>query len=66
MDYIRRHTWLRGLLCSMNPKRGRPSNPNFEFAWRVEEPFEAQVYYSSAPLRTKDHMEVLNLLEGLF
>jgi hypothetical protein len=54
-----------GLVMQHEPQKDIPSNPNFEFTWRTDEPFEARVYYSSAPLRTKDHMEVLNLLEGL-
>jgi|SRR5450631_190980 hypothetical protein len=52
-----------GLILQHEPQKGLPNNPNFEFAWRAERPFEDRFYYSSAPLRTQDHLRVLDLLE---
>jgi hypothetical protein len=52
-----------GLVLQHEPQKDRPSNPNFEFAWRAERPFEDRIYYSAAPLRTQDHLRVLDLLE---
>jgi hypothetical protein len=55
-----------GLVLQHEPQPNIASNPNFEFAWRAERPFEDRIYYSSAPLRTQDHLQVLNLLEEVF
>jgi hypothetical protein len=52
-----------GLVLQHEPQKDLPGNPNFEFSWRAERPFEDRIYYSSAPLRTEDHLQVLNLLE---
>ncbi|HEV7601762.1 MAG TPA: hypothetical protein VGO49_16095 [Bradyrhizobium sp.] len=52
-----------GLALQHEPQKDVPSNPSFEFARRAEQPFDSGIYYSSAPLRTQDHLQVLNLLE---
>jgi hypothetical protein len=54
-----------GLALQHEPQKDLPSNPSFEFARRADQPFDAGIYYSSAPLRTEDHLQVLNLLEGV-
>jgi len=45
---------------------GSAEQPEIEFARRVGRPFSDQVYFSSAPLRTVDHLEYLNQLEAVF
>lgn len=41
---------------------GRQPIP-FTLARRVNTPFDADIYYSSAPLRTEDHVRALEILE---
>jgi hypothetical protein len=38
----------------------------FTFERRAEEPFETGLYFSTAPLRTTDHIQLLNELESVF
>lgn len=40
--------------------------PAFVFDRRADQPFESSLFYSSAPLRTADHVAVLTELERLF
>jgi hypothetical protein len=54
-----------GLALQHESQKDLPSNPSFEFARRAEQPFDAGIYYSTAPLRTQDHLQVLNLLEEI-
>lgn len=57
---------LAGIILQHEPKAEGFGNPSFEFARRKDHPFDAGIYYSSAPLRTTDHMRVLDLLETIF
>ncbi|OAF06677.1 hypothetical protein AYJ54_19335 [Bradyrhizobium centrolobii] len=43
-----------------------PRPPEFVFERRAGEPYSTNQYFSSAPLRTADHMRVLNQLEKIF
>jgi len=54
-----------GVVLQHEPQREMAGVPNFEFAWRADRTFADRVYYSSAPLRTQDHLQVLDLLEQL-
>ena len=41
-------------------------NPEmFTFERRAEKPFDSGLFYSAAPLKTADHLELLNELEGI-
>lgn len=42
---------------------GRKPMP-FTIARRINVPFEAEIYYATAPLKTNDHLEVLTALEA--
>ena len=45
---------------------GKPFAPvPFTFERRLEQPFSANRYYSEAPLQTDEHIELLNMLEGI-
>ncbi len=46
--------------------KANPRSPEFLFERRAAEPYSANIYFSSAPLRTSDHMQVLDLLEKTF
>lgn len=37
----------------------------FSFERRAEQPFDAEMYYSSAPLKSKDHLKILDVLEKI-
>ncbi|MDA9463051.1 hypothetical protein [Bradyrhizobium sp. CCBAU 53415] len=43
-----------------------PRPPEFVFERRAGQPYSANEYFSSAPLRTADHMRVLDQLEKIF
>jgi hypothetical protein len=43
----------------------RPHAPEFVFERRAGEAYSSNVYFSSAPLQTKDHLKLLDSLELL-
>ena len=45
------------------PDAGMYRTSKFIFERRANEPFSRGLYFSTAPLRTNDHLELLNLLE---
>ena len=45
------------------PDTGMYKTSSFNFERRVDQPFSRNMYFSTAPLRTNDHLELLNLLE---
>ena len=55
---------LSSLEFQLDPARAGPTP--FKFERRANQPFASKLYFSSAPLRTQDHMELLELLEKLF
>ena len=52
------------LTFQLDPASGGPTP--FKFERRAHQPFGSNLYFSSAPLRTQDHLDLLELLEGLF
>jgi hypothetical protein len=56
---------VAGFAMQYEPQKDAMGNPDFEFARRKGQSYEAGIYYSSAPLRTKDHLLVLEMVEGL-
>jgi hypothetical protein len=53
-----------GFTCAIDPSVPLPVQP-FRFERKLNTPFSENRYYSAAPLRTKDHLEILNELESL-
>ena len=48
------------------PDAGMYQSPKFTFERRIQTPFSQNSYFSTAPLRSKDHLELLVLLEKTF
>lgn len=55
---------LSSLAFQLDPVSRGPTPFNFER--RANQPFASNLYFSSAPLRTQDHMGLIELLEKLF
>lgn len=45
--------------------KDRPHSPEFVFERRAATPYSENVYFSSAPLRTSDHMQMLEVFEKI-
>ena len=61
------HIQLGGIgLHNDVPDGGMYKTSKFIFERREGEPFSRNLYFSTAPLRTKDHLELLALLEKAF
>ena len=48
------------------PDAGMYRTSKFTFERRANQPFSRNLYFSTAPLRSKDHLELLALLEEVF
>ena len=48
------------------PDAGMYKTSKFTFERRANQPFSRSLYFSTAPLRSKDHLELLALLEEMF
>jgi hypothetical protein len=48
----------------LDPASGGPTP--FKFERRANQPFSSNLYYSSAPLKTQDHIRILTVIEAAF
>lgn len=56
---------LTGIEFSSEDRTKNHAPAGFTFERRLEQPFSANRYYSEAPLQTKDHLKLLDMLEGI-
>jgi hypothetical protein len=61
---VEREFKISGFSSQLDPITNGPVQ--FKFERRAGQPFSSNLYFSGAPLKTQDHINLLEVLEGLF